>query len=125
DAARRTVTLDLPGIVVDPGGVAKGYAADEALRVLAARGLPSALVAIGGDIVAGDPPPGREAWTVAVPRLTQDPHAEPEPYWIGLVRAGVSTSGDAEQWMTIDGVRYSHVLDLRTGRPLVGRRSTT
>lgn len=135
DAARRTVTLDLPGVVIDAGGIAKGYAADEALRVLAARGLPAALVAIGGDIVAGDPPPGRDAWTVAVPRLTEDPppprlrrtspRAAADPYWIGLARAGVSTSGDAEQWMTIDGVRYSHVLDLRTGRPLVGRRSTT
>jgi thiamine biosynthesis lipoprotein len=125
DAARRTVTLDLPGIVIDAGGIAKGYAGDEALRVLASRGLPAALVAIGGDVVAGDPPPGRDAWTIAVPRLAEDPHAAAEPYWIGLVRAGVSTSGDAEQWMTVDGVRYSHVLDLRTGKPLVGRRSTS
>jgi thiamine biosynthesis lipoprotein len=125
DPSRRTVTLDQPGIVIDAGGIAKGYAADEALRVLAARGLPAALVAIGGDIVAGDPPPGRDAWTVAVPRLAAEPHASPEPHWIGLVRAGVSTSGDAEQWMTVDGVRYSHVLDLRTGWPLAGRRSTS
>jgi FAD:protein FMN transferase len=125
DPLRRTVRLDQPGIVIDAGGIAKGYAADEALRVLAKRGLPAALVAIGGDVVAGDPPPGRDAWAIAVPRLADDPHAAAESNWIGLVRAGVSTSGDAEQWMTIGGVRYSHVLDLRTGRPLVGRRSTS
>lgn len=126
DQSGRTVRLDLPGIVIDAGGIAKGYAADEALRVLAGQGMPAALVSIGGDIVAGDPPPGRDAWAVAVPRITDDPRTPaPAPYWIGLVRAGVSTSGDAEQWMTVGGVRYSHVVDLRTGWPLTGRRSTT
>lgn len=126
DQFRRTVRLDQPGIVIDAGGIAKGYAGDEALRVLADQGMPAALVSIGGDVVAGDPPPGRDAWAVAVPRLTADPRAPAAaPYWIGLVRAGVSTSGDAEQWMTVGGVRYSHVIDPWTGWPLTGRRSTT
>jgi hypothetical protein len=46
-------------------------------------------------------------------------------HWIALVRAAVSTSGDAEQWMTVDGVRRSHVIDLRTGWPVTGRRATS
>jgi len=137
DAARHTITLMQPGIELDLGGIAKGYAADEALRAVRARGIGAALVALGGDIAAGDPPPGRATWSVAVPRLAASAEASAakvadrsttaatEPYWIGLAHAAVSTSGDAEQWMTAGGVRYSHVLDLRTGWPLTGRRSTT
>ena len=69
DPRRRTVTLAEAGIEIDAGGIAKGYAAEEALRVLRANGAGAALVAIGGDIVAGDPPPGQPAWTVAIPAL--------------------------------------------------------
>ncbi|MEO5822020.1 MAG: FAD:protein FMN transferase [Vicinamibacteraceae bacterium] len=128
DPRRRTATLTAPGLEFDPGGIAKGYAADEALRVLRARGTGAALVAIGGDIVAGDPPPGQLAWTVAIPRLgaaSADAAGAAEPHWIALVRAAVSTSGDAEQWMTVDGVRRSHVIDLRSGWPVTGRTATS
>ena len=61
DPRRRTVTLAEAGIEIDAGGIAKGYAAEEALRVLRAHGAGAALVAIGGDIAAGDPPPGQPA----------------------------------------------------------------
>ncbi len=121
DRRRRTATLAEAGIEFDAGGIAKGYAADEALRVLRDRGYRTALVAIAGDVVAGDPPPGQVAWTVAIPRFS----ARDEPHWIALARAAVSTSGDAEQWMTVDGVRRSHVVDLRTGWPVTGRSSTS
>ena len=69
DSRRRTVTLAEAGIEIDAGGIAKGYAAEEALHVLRAHGAGAALVAIGGDIAAGDPPPGQPAWTVAIPAL--------------------------------------------------------
>jgi thiamine biosynthesis lipoprotein len=120
DGEHRTATLDAPGLAIDAGGIGKGYAADEALQVLRDRGLAAALVALGGDIAAGDPPPGQLGWVVAIPRLTGG-----EPFSIRLVRAAASTSGDAEQWMTVDGVRRSHVIDLRTGWPTTGRSSTT
>jgi len=120
DRRRRTVTLAEAGIEIDAGGIAKGYAAEEALRVLRAHGAGAALVAIGGDIAAGDPPPGQPAWTVAIPSL-----AGGDPFRIALVRAAVSTSGDAEQWMTVDGVRRSHVIDLRTGWPVTGRSAVS
>lgn len=132
DSEHRTVTLDADGIEIDAGGIAKGYAADEALRVLRDCGLPSALVSLGGDVAAGDPPPGERAWRVAIPRLAA-PDAGPDagadgtadPFWIPLARAAVSTSGDAEQWMTVDGVRRSHVIDPRTGWPITGRTATS
>ena len=79
-------------------------------------------MAIGGDIVAGDPPPGQPAWTVAIPGARPAAH---RAFRIALVRAAVSTSGDAEQWMTVDGVRRSHVIDLRTGWPVTGRSATS
>jgi thiamine biosynthesis lipoprotein len=128
DRHRRTATLAEAGIAIDAGGIAKGYAADEALRVLRARGHGAALIAIGGDVVAGDPPPGQSAWTVVIPRLaapsnTSSPTAPDER--IAIARAAVSTSGDAEQWMTVDGVRRSHVIDLRTGWPVSGRAATS
>lgn len=106
DAARRTVRLDVPGMQLDLGAIAKGYAADEALKVLRERGLSHALIAAGGDIVAGDPPPGKQAWQVAVAG---------SPEIVPLVNAAISTSGDTEQFVEIGGVRYSHILDPRTG----------
>jgi thiamine biosynthesis lipoprotein len=124
DAPRRAATLAGADLEFDAGGIAKGYAADEALRVLHARGIGAALVGLGGDLAAGDPPPGRTGWTVAIPRLAA-PGATAEPFWIELAHAAVSTSGDAEQWMTVDGVRRSHVVDLRTGWPVTGRSASS
>jgi FAD:protein FMN transferase len=114
------VTLAEAGIEIDAGGIAKGYAAEAALSVLRRHGIRAALVAIAGDIAAGDPPPDQTGWRIAIPQLASD-----EPHWIALANAAVSTSGDAEQWMTVDGVRRSHVIDLRTGWPITGRRATS
>ena len=61
DAAARTVTLDQEGMRLDLGGIAKGYAADEALAALAELGIHRALVAASGDLAIGDPPPDRKA----------------------------------------------------------------
>ena len=121
DAAARTATLDKPGMFLDVGGIAKGYAAEEALRVLSARGLSRALVALGGDIAVGDPPPNRDGWLIDVATLDSSAPAGP----ILLRNAAVSTAGDAEQWLTANGVRYSHILDPRTGWPMTIRSTTT
>src|SRR5262249_31998707 len=69
DPAARTVRLARAGMKLDLGGIAKGFASDEAVKVLRAQGVPRALVAGAGDIVAGDPPPGRKGWTIAVAPL--------------------------------------------------------
>ena len=119
DVGSGTARLHRTGMRLDLGGIAKGYAADEALRVFRARGLDRALVTLGGEVVAGSPPPGRDGWTVAV----RTPGAEQAP--LSLHDAAASTSGDAEQWMEVAGQRYSHVFDPRTGQALVGRRSVS
>ncbi len=109
DASARTVRLAKPGMRLDLGGIGKGYACQRALDVLADAGCASALVQMGGDIVCGAPPPGRAGWDI-------DVGGEP----VTVSRCAVATSGDEEQHVDIDGVRYSHVVDARTG---LGRTS--
>ena len=91
---------------LDLGGIAKGYAADEARRVLHEAGESRVLIAVSGDLVAGDAPPGHSAWRIAL---------EPVGQTIALRRAAVSTSGDTEQFLEANGKRYSHIIDLGTG----------
>src|SRR5712691_11063755 len=66
DEVNRTVTLDQPGMQLDVGGIAKGYATDEALAALNRLGISAALVAASGDLAFGDPPPGQRGWKIGV-----------------------------------------------------------
>jgi len=123
DAANRTAQLLKPGMQLDLGGIAKGFAAEEALAVLRQQGINRALVAGGGDIAVGAPPPGKEGWRIGIAPL-ESPDAPPT-HFLMLRDAGVSTSGDSEQYVEIGGRRYSHIIDPRTGEALKGRRSVT
>ncbi len=121
DLDKRTVQLLKPGIQLDLGGIAKGYAADEALAVLKKHGIDRSLVAAGGDIAVSGPPPDADGWKIAIATLP----GEKDPGRLILHHAAVSTSGDAEQFVEIDGKRYSHIVDPRTGIGLIGRMSAT
>jgi FAD:protein FMN transferase len=123
DAKNRTVQLLKPGMRLDLGGIGKGYAADEALAVLKEHGIAQALVAAGGDIAVSQAPPGTDGWMIGIAPLL-DPDAKPKRYLI-LHDAAVSTSGDSEQYLEIDGKRYSHIIDPRTGIGLIGQMSVT
>ncbi len=123
DAQAQTVTLDTPGMSLDVGGIAKGFAADEALQVIVSRGNKRALVALGGDIAVGQPPPDQDGWVIHIAPL--DVPGAPPIVSVVLREAAVSTAGDAEQWLTANGLRYSHILDPRTGWPMTVRSSTT
>ena len=123
DEKHRTVELLKPDMRLDLGGIAKGYAGDEALRVLKRHGITRALIAAAGDIVVGDPPPGRNGWRIGIAPL-DSPEGPPSRY-LRLENAAVSTSGDAFQYVEIDGVRYSHIIDPRTGLGLTTRSSVT
>jgi FAD:protein FMN transferase len=122
DDNARTVTLAKPNTRLDLGGIAKGYAADEAMRVLKGQGVNQALVAASGDVVLGDAPPHADAWRVAIAPLEV---GSPVERYLMLANAAVSTSGDAFQFVEIDGRRYSHILDPRTGLGLTDRVSVT
>jgi thiamine biosynthesis lipoprotein len=121
DAAKGTVQLLKAGMQLDLGGIAKGYAADEALAVLKKHGLERALVAAGGDLAFAAPPPHAAGWRIAIAALP----GEKDPGRLILHHAAVSTSGDAEQFVEIAGRRYSHIVDPRTGLGLLGRMSAT
>jgi thiamine biosynthesis lipoprotein len=108
-----SVQLVAPNMRLDLGGIAKGYAAQEALRTLENRGLRRALVAGAGDISVGDPPPGKPGWRIEIAPL--DVTNAPPPRFAVLRRMAVSTSGDLFQRLEIGGKRYSHVVDPRTG----------
>ena len=123
DRAHKTVRFMRAGIRLDAGGIAKGYAADRALEEIARTGPRRALVAAGGDLAIGEPPPGRPGWEVALAGLDPDGAAPASP--VVVARCGISTSGDAEQWVEIDGVRYSHIIDPRTGMPLRNSRNVS
>jgi thiamine biosynthesis lipoprotein len=123
DPLKKTVQLTKPGMQLDLGGIAKGFAADQALAVLKKRGMARALVVAGGEVVMGCPPPGAAAWVVGIAPL-DNPQNKPHRNLL-LQNAAVSTSGDAEQFVEIGGKRYSHLLDPRTGIGLVGRSSVT
>lgn len=113
---------------LDFGGIGMGYAIDEAMRLLKDRGITSAMIDSSGDIAVSGPPPGRTHWRIAVPPLMR--HAaeatdhQPTPT-LALVHAAVATSGDAYQAVMIDGVRYSHIVDPRTGLGVVGPTAVT
>ena len=121
DEQTRSVQLLKPGMVLDLGGIAKGYAVDEALEQLKEHGISRALVAGSGDIRVGDPPPGEPGWTIGIGPL-ESGEKSPSRFLL-LSHAAVSTSGDAEQFVELGGKRYSHIVDPRTGLGVVGRSS--
>jgi FAD:protein FMN transferase len=123
DEKQHTVTLLQDGMLLDLGGIAKGYAADEALEVLKALGMGSALIAASGDLAFGDPPPGERGWRIGVD--SYDRANAPFTRILLLSNKAVSTSGDTEQFVEINGVRYSHIIDPMSGIGLKERRTVT
>lgn len=109
----RAVRLLKPSMRLDLGGIAKGYAADEALRTLKRLGITRALVAAAGDIAVAEAPPGKAGWRVEIAAL--DVTNAPPARFVLLRHAAVSTSGDLFQRVEIDGVRYSHIVNPKTG----------
>ncbi len=118
DKKNCTVELEMQGMRLDLGGIAKGHALDIALSVLKREGIHQALVSAGGDIVAGEAPPEKKGWRVALIGLRE----ETSPEFLWLANAAVATSGDLYQFLEIDGTRYSHIVDPRTGRALKKQR---
>ena len=110
------VRLMKEGMRLDLGGIAKGYAAREAGRVLESRGLSRCLVSLAGDVYAGKAPSEQDGWRVEV----RGDKSEAPVGTLLVARACVSTAGDAEQFVEVDGVRYSHIVDPRTGLGTAG-----
>ena len=113
DDENMTVYYDAPDLSVDLGGIAKGYAVDEAVKVLKSLSVTSAVINAGGDMAVvgkkGDVP-----WRIGIqhPRDSQELIAV-----LDIADRSVVTSGDYERFFFTDGVRYHHIIDPRTGYP--------
>ena len=111
DATAQTVTLAVAGMRLDLGGIAKGQAADAILAVFFQHGLKSTSITAGGDVRLGDPPPHQKGWSVGVRTFNK----ENDSTKLILANCAVSTSGDLQQAIEIDGLRYAHIIDPATG----------
>ncbi|MCU0960965.1 MAG: FAD:protein FMN transferase [Pirellulaceae bacterium] len=122
DAKAHTVHLLKPHMRLDVGGIAKGYAVDQALIELDRLGITHALVNASGDLAASGPPPGKQGWTVGIAPLSP---AAPPSVFGALAHQAIATSGDAFQYVEIDHVRYSHIINPHTGLGLTQRSSVS
>ncbi|MFK5973160.1 MAG: FAD:protein FMN transferase [Flavobacteriaceae bacterium] len=111
-----TIRLEKKGMQLDLGGIGKGFAADEVLKVFELYGIRSALVDMGGDIRVSDPPPNKKHWVLAFSYYNADRKEIVQK--IKLKNQAVATSGDLYQYLEIDGIRYSHIIDPQTGMAL-------
>ncbi|MDA0196876.1 MAG: FAD:protein FMN transferase [Bacteroidetes bacterium] len=107
----RAVLLKKEGMRLDAGGIAKGYAVDEAFKVLKSNGIDRALIDGGGDIYVGSPPPRRKGWNLAF--LTQG--SENIDQTVQLTNQAIASSGDTYQFIEWEEKRYSHIIDPLTG----------
>jgi thiamine biosynthesis lipoprotein len=121
DTEKRTVAFGKPGMRIDLGGIAKGYAVDRGIELLKARGFTHAMVNAGGDTrVSGDR--FGKPWVVGI---RHPDHKDEVVLRIPLVDAAFSTSGDYERFFDEGGVRYHHIIDPKTGQSPHAVRSVT
>ncbi|MCI5779964.1 MAG: FAD:protein FMN transferase [Lentisphaeria bacterium] len=117
DRRRRSIRFKVPGMALDLGGIAKGYAADLAAAAMVRCGITAGVVDLGGNLrFLPHPPPGRSSYRVAI-RDPRDPGGTlPELLEVRPGRA-VSTSGDYERFIVLGGRRYGHIISPKTGIP--------
>ncbi|HEY4655886.1 MAG TPA: FAD:protein FMN transferase [Cyclobacteriaceae bacterium] len=122
DRAGKMVYLKEKGMVIGFGGIGKGYAAERAKEVMQKEGASSGIVNAAGDMTVWGRQPNGQPWTIGIadPERTYLPFAS-----LQLGDISVATSGNYEKYVVIDGVRYSHTINPRTGYPVRGIRSVT
>jgi thiamine biosynthesis lipoprotein len=116
-----TVFLKEKGMRIGFGGIGKGYAADRAKQVLMSRGISSGIVNASGDLSAWGTQQNEKPWTIGI----ADPETKSPFSHVNITNMAVATSGNYEKFATINGQRYSHTIDPRTGFPVSGIKSVT
>ncbi|MDO1449107.1 FAD:protein FMN transferase [Rhodocytophaga aerolata] len=111
----KAIELTMPGMQLDLGAIGKGYAVDEAMKVLTQHGISSALVDGGGNIAVRAAPPGQQGWQVEIGSLPENKAPASAMQQVSLTHAGMASSGDLYQFVEIAGKRYSHIIDPQTG----------
>jgi thiamine biosynthesis lipoprotein len=128
DTQARTVTFTQSGMRIDLGGIAKGYAIDQAVEALRKAGAVGAMVDIGGDIRCfGTPPRGNDNWRIGLqdPRLDESGQAQAILMVLSIDDRAVATSGHYRRFALIDGQRVSHIVEPESGRGSGKLASTT
>jgi thiamine biosynthesis lipoprotein len=121
DPETRTIKFARTGVRIDLGGIAKGWAVDNAVTILRARGITNAIVTAGGDSRLIGDRRGRP-WHIGV----RDPRSrEGMVAVLPLADVAISTSGDYERFFEEDGVRHHHIINPKTGKSATGLRSVT
>ena len=124
DAAHHTIRFARPGMRIDLGGIAKGYAVDRGVAILKARGIAHAIVTAGGDSRLLGDHRGRP-WLVSIAHPDEPHNPAKVVTRLPLADCAVSTSGDYERYFDENGVRYHHIIDPRTGHSATRVRSAT
>jgi len=123
------VSLLKPDMRLDLGGIGMGFAIDQGLNILKVNDIVAGMIDASGDIGVIGRPPNSAGWRVEVDALGRQPEKnrceDLPPFFITLEDASVTTSGDAFQAVEIEGIRYSHIVDPRTGIGVVGSTGVT
>jgi len=122
DRKKRTVFLKEKGMRIGFGGIGKGYAAERAKLVMKQQGVESGVVNASGDLTAWGFQPNGSPWTVGI----ANPDAKHNVFsYMSITDMAVATSGNYEKFVMIDGKKYSHTINPRTGLPVTGIKSVT
>lgn len=117
-----TVFLKEKGMRIGFGGIGKGYAAEKSKKLLQERGVQSGIVNAAGDLTTWGLQPDGKPWTIgiAAPDSLRTPYS-----YLNITNTSIATSGNYEKYVIIDGKKYSHTVDPRTGLPVAGIKSVT
>ena len=122
DEDAKTVFLKEEGMKIGFGGIGKGYAAQQAKQVMQAVGIEDGLINASGDLLCWGNPPKASSWNIKIP----DPRdRQVELLKIGIDEGSVVTSGSFENYTLIDEVRYSHIINPRTGVPVTHTKNVS
>lgn len=122
DDQNNTIFLREKGMRIGFGGIGKGYAAERAKSLLQKRGVESGIVNAAGDLTAWGHQPNDKPWTIGI----ADPDAARKAFsYLDITNTSIATSGNYEKFIMIDGKKYSHTIDPKTGLPVTGIKSVT
>lgn len=122
DEHAHTVFLKEKGMRIGFGGIGKGYAAERAKYILQQNDVASGVVNAAGDLTTWGMQPNGKPWTVGI----ADPNSSRHPFsYLNISDAAVATSGNYEKYAVINGKKYSHTIDPKTGLPVSGIKSVT
>lgn len=122
DATKRSVYLPMKGMKIGFGGIGKGYAADRAATLLQEQGVTAGIINAAGDMTVWGKQPNGQDWQVGI---TNPLNKNKVFAWLPISSGAVVTSGNYEKFVLIDGERYAHIIDPRTGYPSKGILSVT